>query len=381
MIILSDWDRIGDGYRMVLKMSVNDSIDDLPSANRPMNPEFFAVSKEYGIPADGSVVIENGEPTLVYKDGKWENYSGDGEKSLFAKLVDRTITEVTGKDWQGVAEIGNGAFQDCSGLTSVTIPDGVTSIGKQAFSGCSALVSIVIPDSVTSIGTGAFDGCPVEDATIPANAILAIKNNNLKTVVVTSGTSIGAAAFSKCSKLTSITIPDSVTSIGDHAFSSCSGLTRITVSKGNPVYHSQDNCLIDTQNKTLISGCNTSIIPTDGSVTIIGNSAFNGCSNLTSISIPDSVTNIGDFAFSGCSGLTSIVIPDSITSIGDVAFSVCSDLHSFVLKSTTPPTLGKNVFIKTSADLQIVVPKGAIDAYKTAVNWSAYADKMVEAAE
>ena len=51
MIILSDWDRIGDSYRMVLKMSVNDSIDDLPSANRPMNPEFFAVSKEYGIPS------------------------------------------------------------------------------------------------------------------------------------------------------------------------------------------------------------------------------------------------------------------------------------------------------------------------------------------
>ena len=80
MIILSDWDRIGDGYRMVLKMSVNDSIDDLPSANRPMNPEFFAVSKEYGIPADGSVVIENEKPTFVYKDGKWKNaVEGGGE--------------------------------------------------------------------------------------------------------------------------------------------------------------------------------------------------------------------------------------------------------------------------------------------------------------
>lgn len=78
MIILSDWDRIGDSYRMVLKMSVNDSIDDLPSANRPMNPEFFAVSKEYGIPADGSVVIENGKPTLVYKDGEWENATEGG---------------------------------------------------------------------------------------------------------------------------------------------------------------------------------------------------------------------------------------------------------------------------------------------------------------
>ncbi len=86
MIILSDWDRIGDNYRMVLKMGTNDSVDDLPSASKPMNPEFFAVSKEYGIPADGSVVIESGEPTLIYKDGKWENYSGSGEKSPFANL-------------------------------------------------------------------------------------------------------------------------------------------------------------------------------------------------------------------------------------------------------------------------------------------------------
>lgn len=52
-------------------MSVNDSIDDLPSANRPMNPEFFAVSKEYGIPADGSVATINNGDTLIYKDGEW----------------------------------------------------------------------------------------------------------------------------------------------------------------------------------------------------------------------------------------------------------------------------------------------------------------------
>lgn len=71
MIILSDWDRIGDSYRMVLKMGTNDSIDDLPSANRPMNPEFFAVSKEYGIPADGSVVTINNGDTLIYKGGEW----------------------------------------------------------------------------------------------------------------------------------------------------------------------------------------------------------------------------------------------------------------------------------------------------------------------
>ncbi len=71
MIILSDWDKLGDEYRMVLKMGASDSIDDLPSANRPMNPEFFAVSKEYGIPAEGSVVAVGNGDTLIYKGGQW----------------------------------------------------------------------------------------------------------------------------------------------------------------------------------------------------------------------------------------------------------------------------------------------------------------------
>ena len=119
-------------------------------------------------------------------------------------------------------------------------------------------------------------------------------------------TSIGSYAFDHCYGLTSITIPGGVTSIGSSAFADCAGLTNITVAQGNTKYHSSGNCLIETATKTLISGCKSSVIPTDGSVTSIGEGAFFRCTGLTSITIPSSVTSIGEGAFSSCYKLVEV---------------------------------------------------------------------------
>lgn len=95
--------------------------------------------------------------------GTIEDYDGSSEpasgKSLFAQVVDRSITEVSASDLAGVSKIDDYVFYNCGNLTSVTIPNGVTSIGGKAFSDCSSLTSVTIPDSLTSIGSSSFYFC------------------------------------------------------------------------------------------------------------------------------------------------------------------------------------------------------------------------------
>lgn len=116
----------------------------------------------------------------------------------------------------GVTSIGEKAFYECSGLTSVAIPSSVTSIDEWSFSGCSGLTTVTIPHNVISIGSYAFSRCSgLTSVTIP-NSVEIIGNN----------------AFYECSSLTAVIIPNSVKTIGDWAFSRCSGLSNITIGKG-----------------------------------------------------------------------------------------------------------------------------------------------------
>ena len=263
----------------------------------------------------------------------------------------------------GVTSIGDLVFFNCSSLTSINIPDGVTSIGNSAFEVCSNLTSVTIPDSVTSIGNSAFEGCSsLTSVNIPDSV-----------------TSIGSSAFEGCISLTSIAIPDSVTSIGRDAFSYCSNLTSVYITdiakwcaikfdnnNSNPLYYAHN---------LYLSGELVTDLVIQDSVTSIGNSAFEGCSSLTSVNIPDSVTSIGRYAFEGCSSLTSINIPDGVTSIGWYAFKDCSSLTSIYCKPTIPPTLS-GTFLNIPSTTKIYVPTASVDAYKSAENWSSYASMI-----
>ena len=269
----------------------------------------------------------------VISDPKYSSNKYSGNVVIPASVTYKGVT-------YSVTSIGDSAFDGCSGLTSITIPESVTSIGKSAFSGCSGLTSINIPESVTSIGKSAFWGC-----------------SGLTSINIPEGvTSIGESAFRGCSGLTSITIPESVTNIGDYAFEGCWGLTSITVASGNTFYDSRNNCnaIIETSSNTLIAGCQNTIIP--NSVTSIGNSAFYGCSSLTSVIIPEGVTSIGNSAFYGCSGLTSINIPEGVTSIGNYAFDGCRGLTSINIPEGVT-SIGNSAFYGCSSLTSVTIPE------------------------
>ena len=212
---------------------------------------------------------------------------------LFDGITAKRLTTLGVKTYlmNKCTSIGDGAFQYCTSLTTVTIGNSVTSIGDGAFFECFSLKSITIPNSVTSIGEGAFGFCTSLTSITIGNSV----------------TSIGEGTFLECSSLTSVTIGNSVTSIGNGAFAFCSSLTSITI---------------------------------PNSVTSIGEGAFETCTSLTSIIIPDSVTSIGEGAFFECTSLTSVTFKKNIIVNINNPYEVWKDVP-ISETTTTFPSGGK----------------------------------------
>ena len=323
-----------------------------------------------------SVLIISGTGAMMDGDAPWyeTNYHWyENRKQIKSVIIEN-----------GVASIGDYAFFECSGWTSIEIPNSVTSIGDYAFYSCGDLTYIEIPNGVTSIGEKAFSWCPLTSVTIGKSVTIIGEKvfqycNNLTSVTIgNSVTSIGKNAFSCCYSLTSIDIPNSVTSLGYGAFADCSGLTSITCESvtppalGDEVFHTVDKAIplyvpaasVDAYkaadqwkdfNVQAIPGTGPCITATgtcgaqgdnltwelscDGVLTITGtgemyNYGYQGASDfifapwneyresILSVIIEEGVTSIGRSAFDDCTSLTSVTIPSSITYIGELAFIV-----------------------------------------------------------
>ncbi|MGJ8637930.1 MAG: leucine-rich repeat domain-containing protein [Opitutaceae bacterium] len=255
-------------------------------------------------------------------------------------------------------------FNRCSNLISLEIPNGVVEIGEYAFSNCLSLTSVILPSDLNSIGIGAFYRCyGLDSITLPYSL-----------------TTIGDGAFGLCSNLVSITIPSNVSYIGYSAFHFCSNMTSFNVDLANPSYSSDDGVLLNKLQTTLIQ-CPASksgpyLIPSN--VLTIAEYAFYECSSITDVGIPNGVSTIGFSAFGDCNGLTSIDIPGSVIYIDGNNFRSCEALTSIEvdLSNTAYSSVDGVLFNKSQTKL-IQCPSGKVGTYAipesvTSLGWWAF---------
>lgn len=255
---------------------------------------------------------------------------------------------------EGVTAINNGTFNMCLALANVTIPEGVTLIGNHAFANCQKLTEITLPESVTSIGSQAFEMCTALTSINIPKGVTEIKDKTfencvqLTDITIPEGvTLIGERAFNSCSSLTSIVIPEGIKSIGESAFTFCTRATNIVIPQS-----------LSAIQKEVFRGCYgvTSINIPEG-VASIGERAFDSCTALPTVTLPESLTTIDRCAFSGCHSLTSINIPEYVTTIGDAAFQVCTKLTSI----TIPKSINKiasGLFMDCKSLANVALPEG-----------------------
>ncbi|MDR2671749.1 MAG: leucine-rich repeat domain-containing protein, partial [Coriobacteriales bacterium] len=240
----------------------------------------------------------------------------------------------------GTVQVGMGASGslaiDKSTTGALTIPASVVngginysvvSIGRYAFDGCTSLTSVTIPDSVTSIDD---------------------------------------LAFYECDSLTSVAIGNSVESIGSETFFRCNFLAAISVGSANQNYSAVEGVLFNKDKTRLIlypMGKTDLSYTIPNSVTSIDDWAFYYCTTLTSVIIPDSVTSIGFGAFEYCTSLTSVTIGNSVESIGYSAFWACTSLTTLTFKGSEAPLLNSSmyggVFLGLPASGTLYYPEGA----------------------
>lgn len=275
-----------------------------------------------------------------------------------------------------ITEIGNSAFYNCYSLKTITISNSVTNVDTRAFYNCQSLTSIVIPKNVVHIGSECFQSCYSLESVVLTKKISSIEYatfngcNSLSSITIPNSViNIRHYSFASCSLLKSISIPNGVKTIGGNAFSGCVGLQSIYLL----------NSLVYLGQSTFYSCHSLKYIKTINGLNNLPSNVFHENTSLKSVSLNDNVTKIDDSAFTSCVSLTSIKMPSTVTQIGNSAFYYCKSIVEYDFSEhTSVPTLSNtSAFNGINAICKIKVPASLENEWKSATNWSTYANYIV----
>ena len=286
-----------------------------------------ATASAYDFVVDGIYynIISASDLTVGVTTGE-NKYSGDVIIPATVTYKSKTLT---------VSSINGSAFEDCTALSSITIPNSITIIKKAAFYGCTSLTSVTIPNSVKKIENEAFRNCKslkelhIEDG--ETSLYFSMDNNN---------------DFSR-------------------VFDYCLSLEKIHIGRDFDFYHCGS-----PSNSPFHEHYNLKTLTFSNYVTSIPENAFPYCKSLTDVEIPNSVTSIGESAFFGCTGLTNVTIGSNVSTIYYSAFEQCVSLTNIYLMCTTPPSVRSGNFTNTHyINTAVYVPKGSLATYQKADTW------------
>lgn len=378
---------------------------------------------------DGDLYSKNGEILYWYAIGKKETsiVISPNVTNIYSYAFNKYAYLTNIELPSGLKSIGSYAFEGCTDLTSIEIPSGVTAINPYTFYQCSNLTSVKLSPNITTLNNYAFGSCGKLTSIDLPDSLISIGQStfracgNLTSIKIPSKVSyINNDAFANCGKLTSIEIPSSVTSIGSTPFKYCSGLEEIiwnfpttSISLKDGLFGSALNTSVKklTLNNDTTSKLNYVCRCMNGLEELVVNGSFSGTAAqyaysqcglpndqyylpstltdmtnafrqntvVTTVTIPSSVTNLY-YCFYGATALEEITIPSLVTNMSST-FQNCSKLTKVKMLPTTPPTITTYTFSGCTVLTTIEVPKGYLETYQTASNWSSYASKMVEAEE
>lgn len=285
---------------------------------------------------------------------------------------------------ESVETIGKAAFAGCSNLEGVTFAGkpAVKSIGGRAFLLCKSLKEIEIPSSVETIGTYTFELCEsLTSVTYAEGSKLTLIDDYVfchtgltEFNIPRSVTEINPVAFCSNPGITEFALPAQVMRISEqNPFCYNTQVTSMSVEAGNKTYDSRKDCnaIIETATNTLVAGCKTSVIP--ASVTAIGRSAFNHCTDLTDAALPATIRSIGKYAYLGCTGLRSFYFPSTMNVMADSVFWKATALDSVVCMTQRPFTIDESDFEPAIyANATLYVPAGTATLYRSAPVWTKF---------